>query len=88
MESQSPRLKAPGLRREDGMEPERILLDGGEFTCLCGTASISDGFAPCDATGAEVEPTPDGWDGVRYVCERCGRILNQHTGEVLGRRQE
>jgi hypothetical protein len=70
------------------MELERIRVEGGEFTCLCGNASTSDGFSPCDANGVAVEPTPEAWDGVRYVCDRCGRIINQHTGAVLGRREE
>jgi hypothetical protein len=70
------------------MEPERILGEGGEGACRCGNTSISDGFAPCDSNGAEGEPTPEGWDGIRYVCGRCGRIFDQNTGRVLRQREQ
>jgi hypothetical protein len=71
------------------MGVERIHIEDGEFTCLCGNVAISDGFYPCDSNGVEVEPTIGGdWDQIRYVCMRCGRIIDQNSGEVLGRRKE
>lgn len=59
------------------------------WRCLCGNVDISDGFYPCDpVTGAQVEPDIEGdaWDGVHYVCARCGRIIDQNTLVVTGKR--
>lgn len=62
----------------------------GEWLCVCGNYPSADGFYPCnETTGVEVEPDVGGyWDGVSYVCSRCGRIINQYTGDVTGRRAE
>ena len=66
-------------------EPE----DKDAWVCICGNMPPTDGFYPCDEQGNVVEPTIDGpWDGVRYVCNRCGRIINQDTLEVVGQRKE
>ena len=71
------------------MDTESILIDDGKFTCLCGNTAISVGFYHCDSKGAEVEPTIEGdWDSVSFVCRRCGWIIDQNTGEGLGRREE
>jgi hypothetical protein len=48
---------------------------------------MEDGFYPCDAAGADVEPTPEDWTGDTYVCERCGRIIDQDTREIVGQRR-
>ena len=67
---------------------EKISIVDGDWECLCGNTPISDGFYPCNNDGGEVEPTPEEWNGVTYVCARCGRIINQNTGEVIGLRVE
>jgi hypothetical protein len=58
----------------------------GGWICLCGNEADSDGFYPCDEQGNEVEGTPEDWDGVRYVCARCGRIIDQNTLAVIGQK--
>jgi hypothetical protein len=35
----------------------------------------------------EVAPTPEEWIDDTYVCDRCGRIIDQHTREVVGQRR-
>ena len=57
------------------------------WICICGNVPSSDGFYPCDDLGEEVEPRQGVWGGVLYVCDRCGRIINQTTLEVVGRRR-
>jgi len=47
---------------------------------------VSDGFFTCDDKGNEVEPIEELWLEPLYVCNRCGRIINQETLEVVGRR--
>lgn len=56
------------------------------WICVCGNTPDSDGFYPCDANGNEVEPV-EGWKDL-YVCANCGRIIDQHTLEVVGRNPE
>jgi len=38
----------------------------------------------CDREGNQVEPTPKDWPEHLYICDRCGRIINQDTLEVAG----
>jgi hypothetical protein len=69
------------------MQKEFIELDeSGDFvSCICGNTPTGQGFFTCDETGKEVYPTGDGpWDGIKYVCAECGRIIDQNTGEVIG----
>ncbi len=58
----------------------------GEGVCLCGNRPIDYGFFPCNAAGEIVEPTLEAWTTDCYVCDKCGRIINQETLEVVGRR--
>jgi hypothetical protein len=58
--------------------------DSDAWICLCGNNPVSDGFYPCDHDGNEVEPVT-GWKGL-YVCSRCGRIIEQSTLRVIGRK--
>ncbi len=53
------------------------------WICVCGNRPESDVFFPCDRNGDEMEPVK-GWEDL-YVCRRCGRIINQHSLEVMGR---
>ena len=64
---------------------EKIKDDGG-WICICGNIPHGSGFYPCDQKGIEVEPTPEEWTTDCYVCYRCGRIINQHTLHVVGRK--
>jgi hypothetical protein len=68
------------------------ITDGGcrRWRCNCGNVAESDGFDPCDATAdEEVEPNISGdWNSIDIVCRRCGRIIDQNTLTVTGRREE
>jgi hypothetical protein len=65
---------------------EKIPQERGDqdaWICLCGNTPDADGFYPCDPTGAEIEPTAENaWNGL-YICNGCGRIINQATLEVV-----
>jgi hypothetical protein len=68
---------------------ERITHEAGNdeaWICICNNTPVSHGFYPCDMTGKEVEPVR-GWEGL-YVCNKCGRIIDQKTLEVVGRRKQ
>lgn len=55
------------------------------WVCICGNTPTGDGFFPCDANGDEMEPLiGSAWKDL-YVCAKCGRIIQQHTLEVVGR---
>jgi hypothetical protein len=53
------------------------------WICICGNRPNYDGFFPCNQNGDEMNPGK-GWEDL-YVCGRCGRIINQHSLEVVGR---
>jgi hypothetical protein len=61
--------------------------DGNDeaWICLCGNRPSAEGFYPCDEKGNEMEPV-NGWKGL-YVCSRCGRIIEQDSLRVVGRRR-
>jgi hypothetical protein len=63
-------------------------MDGSPdaWQCVCGNTPVAQGFFPCDKIGNLVEPTPEEWPAPLYVCDACGRIINQDTLLVLGRR--
>ncbi len=68
------------------MKVKRI-MEGDEFlhwVCLCGNTPMEDGFYPCDSEGEIVEPTPEAWTSDWYVCDRCGRIIDMNTDEIVG----
>jgi hypothetical protein len=54
------------------------------WICLCGNTPIDEGFYPCNREGEEIEPTPEEWTTHCYVCDRCGRIIQLDTLEVVG----
>jgi len=68
---------------------ERIKTEPGVedgWICLCGNTPADDGFYPCDENGNEMEPLVESiWKNL-YVCDSCGRIINQYTLEVVGRK--
>ncbi len=71
------------------MNKETIKLrnagDKGSWICICGNEPASDGFFTCDKDGNEIEPIEGGvWDGHSYACNKCGRIIDQETLEVIG----
>jgi hypothetical protein len=60
----------------------------GDFTCLCGNVASSDGFIASDIKGNELEPIIGGkWKNL-YTCNRCGRVINQDTLEVVNKVKE
>lgn len=62
----------------------RINDETGWWMCACGNEPELEGFYPCNSEGEIVEPTPELWNGLLYVCDKCGRIINQDTLEVVG----
>jgi hypothetical protein len=67
-------------------EVEHItIMVPGEFSCICGNTPTAQGACACDRQGNEVEPIPDDWLGDLFRCDRCGRIFDGVTGEVVGR---
>ena len=54
--------------------------------CLCGNTASAAGFFPCDRQGNPVEPTPKEWTTDCYVCDQCGRIIQQVNRQVVGQR--
>lgn len=61
--------------------------DDTAWVCLCGNTPDSDGFATCNADGNEIEPTVGGGWTSLYVCNRCGRIVDQENLAVVGRKR-
>ena len=57
------------------------------WVCIRGNTPDSDGFYPCDKDGNQVEPTPEDWKTNWYVCDRCGRMIDQETLEIVGRNE-
>jgi len=62
--------------------------DETAWVCLCGNTPHMDGFATCNEKGEEIEPViGGGWTSL-YVCNRCGRIIDQDNLQVVGRKPE
>jgi hypothetical protein len=57
----------------------------GDFICICGNTPSDDGFYPINEKNEEVEPTAEDWKTDEYYCNRCGRVINQNTLEVVRR---
>lgn len=55
------------------------------WVCLCGNMPHVYGFYPCLEDGTEVEPMEPWWRNL-YRCDKCGRIINQDTLDVVGRK--
>lgn len=53
--------------------------------CICGNNPERDGFDPCDTEGKYMEPDIN-WKG-HYICTACGRIIEQRSLKVIGRKQ-
>ena len=65
---------------------EHIIHEPGNddaWLCICGNTPIADGFFPCNQEGREMEPVA-GWNNL-YVCARCGRIVDQHSLNVVAK---
>jgi len=57
------------------------------WICNCGNTPDADGFYPCNEEGIEVDPTEKEWNGENYACNKCGRIIDQTTLEVIGHKK-
>ena len=70
--------------------PEHAAKDdsGDWLECPCGNTPLYDGFYSCTTAGTVVEPEPEVWDGLLFVCPSCGRIINDDTLAVTGRRTD
>lgn len=63
---------------------ERItIVEGGEWTCLCGNTAAVDGFLPCDFEGHEAEDPSSDWNGRTFLCGACNRIIAE-DGLIIG----
>jgi len=72
------------------MAKEYITHEAGndeEWICICGNRPSYDGFYTCDKDGNEVEPTAADWKTGWYLCGRCGRMIDFHTLEIVGRNE-
>jgi hypothetical protein len=70
-------------------QSEHIAILEGEthaWGCLCGNTPFAEGFHPCDEKGNDVFSNPEAWESNLQACDRCGRIINQDTLEVVGQR--
>jgi hypothetical protein len=82
---QSRRYNKHMVQLAPNTEPEHITheQDAEEaWVCICGNTPSEDGFYPSDKDGNQIEPV-EGWEGL-YVCDRCGRIIDQKSLEVIG----
>lgn len=69
------------------MNQEKIIHQDGEsdaWLCVCGNEPWEDGFYPCSKDGIPCEGGPE-WEGTYYICDRCGRIINEDTCYVIGK---
>jgi hypothetical protein len=65
--------------------PEHVTADySRSLTCVCGNIPESGGFTACDRQGNQIEPGRyNGWASL-YICDDCGRIINENRLEVIG----
>lgn len=79
--------EVPPVSFQDVEMAEYIIHDDAcwdTWTCICGNQAEDAGFYPCDRWGDAMEPTVgSGWLET-YRCERCGRIIDQITHQVVG----
>lgn len=65
---------------------DQIKCDEEWWVCHCGNQPNYEGFYSCTTEGKIISPELGGlWDGIKYVCYRCYRIINGDTCEVLGK---
>jgi hypothetical protein len=65
---------------------EHIIREPGDkdaWVCICGNTPSDDGFYPIDEDDHEVEPTAKDWKTNQYFCNRCGRVIEQDSLEVV-----
>ena len=75
------------IGREWDEDEGRIIEDA--WVCACGNTPNGDGFYSVDPGGNWIEPLVDSaWDGKRYGCASCGRIVDQDTLEIVGQMTE
>lgn len=80
IEKRAHQLTAEHISHEPG--------DKYEWICVCGNRPSQHGFYPCDDLGYEADPTIGaGWTGL-YICDKCERIIDGDTLEVVGRAGE
>lgn len=62
------------------------MSDCDAFLCVpgCNNNTRGEGFEPCTPDGIRCAPEK-GWVG-HYLCLRCGRVIEQTTGRVIGMR--
>lgn len=56
----------------------------GRWECRCGNTHDWEGFDTCDELGGVVESVLGPWDGSVHLCNRCYRVINGDTLEILG----
>lgn len=65
---------------------EKVTLSEYDFTCICGNNSAGAGAYYSDLKGKELDGPPSDDDPGYWCCDRCGRIWDAWTGEVVSRR--
>jgi hypothetical protein len=53
------------------------------WVCKCGNTPDSEGFSPCQENGTRQEDTRT-MDSNHCLCERCFRIIDPHTLQIMG----
>ena len=74
------------LLLESALLPSYLVEDTrGNWNCICGNSPDNEGFLMADSSGRTLEGIMWLWDCKTYVCDRCGRIIDGDTLEVVGR---
>jgi hypothetical protein len=55
-----------------------------DWHCICGNNTFGDGFDTCDPNGNIMEPLIGSIWECHYLCNSCGRIIDQETFQVIG----
>jgi hypothetical protein len=84
MEVTMKQIKVSDSFRKDRVRKMTINGTKDNWICLCGNTAQEYGFFPCSSEGEMVEPTPEEWNSYWYVCDKCGRIIDQETLAVKG----
>jgi len=68
------------------MPAEFVTIEQGDIECVCSNDAASDRFVSSRSDGTIVAPDSETWDGTHLVCASCGRIIDQLSGRVVGKR--
>ena len=72
-------LAPPSVTRDFVVE-----TDMDWWVCKCGNEPHFDVYSSCSEMGERCEPEEGVWDGKHWLCEKCYRIIDGDTLEILG----